>query len=106
MADIEYDVSYLARSPAGMKQDDFAELVDELCNGRAATGWRLASAVGDYGANVTLGVWLLFDRKPGTGSDRFAAATGADEPAPVTADIGDEGAEATEEAPAEGEESP
>ena len=48
MADLEYDVSYLARSPASMRQDDFAELIDELCNGRAASGWTLFNAVGDY----------------------------------------------------------
>jgi hypothetical protein len=90
MADIEYDVSYLARSPASMRQDDFAEMIDELCNGRAASGWQLFNAMGDYGAKVTLGVWLIFSREPGSGSDRFAATADIDEPARDTAGMGDD----------------
>jgi hypothetical protein len=110
MADIEYDVSYLARSPASMRQDDFAEMIDELCNGRAASGWQLFNAMGDYGAKVTLGVWLIFSREPGSGSDRYAATTDIDEPAPEpapdTAGIVDDAGDApAEEPPAEDEES-
>ena len=79
MADMEYDVVYVARSPASMKQDKFAEMVDELCNGRAVGGWRLVSAVGDYGAVVTLGVWLFFTREAGSAFDQPIAETNADE---------------------------
>ncbi len=43
MTDMEYDVVYVARSPASMKQDEFAAMVDEMCNGRAAGGWRLVA---------------------------------------------------------------
>ncbi len=79
MADMEYDVVYAARSPASMKQDEFAAMVDETCNGRAAGGWRLVSAVGDYGAVVTLGVWLIFTREAGSAFDQPIAETNADE---------------------------
>jgi hypothetical protein len=62
MARTDYEVVYVARSPADMKQDEFANIVNEICNGRAAEGWRLVSTAGDYGARVTLGVWLYFAR--------------------------------------------
>ncbi len=79
MADMEYDVVYVARSPANMKQDEFAAMVDEMCNGRAAGGWRLVSAVGDYRAVVTLGVWLIFIGEAGAAFDRPIAETNADD---------------------------
>ena len=79
MTDMEYDVVYVARSPASMKQDEFAAMVDETCNGRASGGWRLVSAVGDYGAVVTLGVWLYFTREAASAFDRPIAETKADE---------------------------
>ena len=63
MASLEYEVTYLARSPASTRQEDFATTIEEMCNERAAGGWQLASAVGDYGAKVTLGVWLYFTRE-------------------------------------------
>ena len=77
MTDMEYDVVYVARSPASMKQDEFAAIVDETCNGRAAGGWRLVSAVGDYGAVVTLGVWLFFAREAASERDQPLAETDA-----------------------------
>ena len=82
MTDIEYDVSYVARSPASMRQDDFAEMIDELCNGRAATGWRLVNTMGDYGANLTLGVWLTFAREGSSAQDEPRAEVDADEDLP------------------------
>ncbi len=78
MTDMEYDVVYVARSPASMKQEEFAAMVDETCNGRAAGGWRLVSAVGDYGAVVTLGVWLFFTREAASERDQPLAETGGD----------------------------
>ena len=60
MASPEYHVVYVPRSPANMKQEEFAVKVQEECGNGTANGWRLVSAVGDYGANVTLGVWLYF----------------------------------------------
>lgn len=75
MASIQYDVVYVARSPANTRQEDFAAQVDEICNGRAARGWRLMSAVGDYGAKVTLGVWLYFTKE---GDDLDSFGSGAD----------------------------
>ncbi len=77
MTDVSYDVVYVARSPASMKQEEFAAMVDDTCNGRAAGGWRLVSAVGDYGAVVTLGVWLYFTREAGSERDQPIAKTDA-----------------------------
>jgi len=77
MTDVSYDVVYVARSPANMKQEEFAAMVDETCNGRAAGGWRLVSAVGDYGAVVTLGVWLFFTREAASERDQPLAETDA-----------------------------
>ena len=71
MAGTEYDVAYVARSPADMKQDDFANIVNEICNGRAVEGWRLVSAAGDYWARVTLGVWLYFAREADSVSEKL-----------------------------------
>ena len=85
MASTEYNVAYLARSPASMKQDDFADAVDELCNRRAGEGWWLVSTVGDYGANLTLGVWLIFAREAASAPDEPLIETGTDEDvAPAT----------------------
>ncbi len=103
MADVEYDVTYAARSPASMKQDDFAEMVDELCNGRAVGGWRLFSAVGDYGARVTLGVWLIFTREAGAAYDQPLAET--DEDVPGFGGLDDDGGESQEPAGVDDEES-
>ncbi len=105
MADMEYDVVYVARSPASMKQDKFAEMVDELCNGRAAGGWRLVSAVGDYGAVVTLGVWLYFTREAGSALYQPIAETNADEDVPSTAGLDEDGGESQEPAGVDDEES-
>ena len=107
MADMEYDVTYLARSPASMKQDDFAEMVDELCNGRAVGGWRLFSAVGDYGARVTLGMWLIFTREAGSASDQplAKAETDTDEVVPDFGGLDDDGGESQEPAAVDDEES-
>ncbi|OGO49167.1 MAG: hypothetical protein A2W34_05355 [Chloroflexi bacterium RBG_16_64_32] len=82
MTDMEYDVVYVARSPARLQQDEFAEMVDELCNRRAREGWRLVSAVGDYGTNVTLGVWLILAREAEPRADEPRAGTDADEGVP------------------------
>ncbi len=79
MADVSYDVVYLARSPASMPGDEFATMVDEACNGRAAGGWRLVSAVGDYGAKVTLGVWLYFASEAGSPAETPPAKAAADD---------------------------
>ncbi len=87
MADMEYDVVYVARSPASMKQDDFAEMVDEICNGRTAGGWRLLVTVGDYGMVVTLGTWLIFTREAGSALDQPIAKTNADEDVPSSAGL-------------------
>ncbi len=105
MADVEYDVVYAARSPASMKQDDFAEMVDELCNGRAVGGWRLFSAVGDYGARVTLGIWLIFTREAGSASDQPFAETDTDEAVPDFGGLDDDGGESEEPAGVDDEES-
>ena len=78
MSDVSYDVVYVARSPASMKQEEFAAMVDETCNGRASGGWRLVSAVGDYGAVVTLGVWLFFAREAASERDQPLAEAGGD----------------------------
>ncbi len=60
MADVQYGVAYVSRSPASTKQEDFAGQMEEVCNSWGAGGGRLLNAVGDYGARVTLGVWLYF----------------------------------------------
>ena len=57
MASMQYDVVYAARSPADMKQDDFANMVNEICYGRAMDGWRLVSAAGDYGGPIVEKRW-------------------------------------------------
>jgi hypothetical protein len=79
MTDVDYEVVYVARSPASMQQDEFATMVDELCNGRAGEGWRLVSTAGDYGANLTLGVWLFFAREAASAPDESLIETGTDE---------------------------
>ena len=79
MTGTKYEVVYVARSPASMPQDEFATMVDELCNGRAGEGWWLVSTAGDYGANLTLGVWLFFVRDTASGPDEPLIETGADE---------------------------
>ncbi len=79
MARTDYDVVYVARSPADMKQDEFANIVNEICNGRAAEGWRLVSAAGDYGARVTLGVWLYFTREGDSSSEELPSDSSGDE---------------------------
>ena len=101
MADMEYDVVYAARSPASMKQDKFAEMVDELCNGRAAGGWRLVSAVGDYGAVVTLGVWLIFTREAGSAPVELPAETRGDEDASPAEGLDEDGGKSPEPAEVE-----
>jgi hypothetical protein len=94
MARTNYDVVYVARSPADMKQDDFANIVNDICNGRAADGWRLVSAAGDYGARVTLGVWLYFAKEGDSiGEELPADSYGSEVP---DADVGDETAMADE----------
>jgi len=103
MADMEYDVVYVARSPASMKQDEFAAMVDETCNGRAAGGWRLVSAVGDYGARVTLGVWLFFTREAASAFDQPIAAT--DEEIPDVERLDEDSTESQEPAQVDDEES-
>ncbi len=105
MADMEYDVVYLARSPASLPQDEFAAMVDETCNGRAAGGWRLVSAVGDYGARVTLGVWLIFTREAGSAFAQPLAETDTDEDIPGVEGLDEDGGESQEPARVEGEES-
>ena len=92
MAESEYDAVYMARSPASMRQDDFAAMMEELCNSRAVSGWRLVNAVGDYGVKVTLGVWLFFSRERAPDTDDLA----------TTIDVSEELASATmfEESPA------
>ena len=79
MTDVAYEVVYVARSPASMQPDEFATMVDELCNGRAGGGWWLVSTAGDYGANLTLGVWLIFAREAGSAPDEPLTETGTDE---------------------------
>ncbi len=103
MTDMEYDVVYVARSPASMKQEEFAAMVDETCNGRAAGGWRLVSAVGDYGAVVTLGVWLIFTREAGSAFDQPIADT--DEDIPGVEGLDEDGGESREPAGVDDEES-
>jgi hypothetical protein len=85
---MEYGVVYVARSPASLRQDEFAGMVDATCNEWARGGWRLISTVGDYGARVTLGVWLVLAKEGDPGSDRPVAESHADEFG--TADADDE----------------
>jgi hypothetical protein len=95
MARTDYDVVYIARSPADMKQDDFGNMVNEVCNGRAAEGWRLVSTAGDYGARITLGVWLYFAREGDSASERpLTESYGDDVPG---ADVGDDTAKLADE---------
>ena len=103
MSDVEYDVVHVGRVPASMKPDEFAAMVDEMCNGRAAGGWRLVSAVGDYGAVLTLGVWLIFVREVASAIDRPIADT--DEDAPGFEEFDEDRGESHEPAQAEGEKS-
>lgn len=88
MARTDYDVVYIARSPADMKQDVFANMVNEVCNGRAAEGWLLVSTAGDYGARVTLGVWLYFARESDSALERPLTESYGDEV--PGADVGDD----------------
>jgi hypothetical protein len=96
-----------------MQQDDFAAMVDELCNGRAGEGWSLVSTAGDYGANLTLGVWLYFAREGGSAPDESLVETGADEDVAPAADedvapatgLDEDSGESPESAEGEAEES-
>ncbi len=105
MTDMEYDVVYVTRSPASMKQDEFAAMVDETCNGRAAGGWRLVSTVGDYGARVTLGVWLFFTKEAGSGFDQPLVDTDTDEDIPGVEGLDEDSGESQEPARVDDEES-
>jgi hypothetical protein len=96
MTDVDYEVVYVARSPASMKQDEFGTMVSELCNGRAGEGWRLVSTAGDYGANLTLGVWLTFAREAASAPDEPLLETDADEDVAPAAGLDEEGDEAPE----------
>jgi hypothetical protein len=69
-----------------MPQDEFAALVDEACNGRAGEGWWLVSTAGDYGANLTLGVWLYFAREGAPVRDESPIEPAADEDVTPAAD--------------------
>jgi hypothetical protein len=103
MTDVDYEVVYVARSPASMQQDEFATMVDELCNGRAGEGWWLVSTAGDYGANLTLGVWLIFAREAASAPDESLIETGADEDVAPAAGLDEDTAEAPEPAWGEAE---
>jgi hypothetical protein len=105
MTDIDYEVVYVARSPASMQQDEFAAMVDERCNGRAGEGWRLVSAAGDYGANLTLGVWLIFAREAASAPDESLVETSADEDVAPAAGLDEDTGESPESAEGESEES-
>ncbi len=105
MTDMEYDVVYVARSPARMKQEEFAAMVGETCNGRVAGGWRLVSTVGDYGAVVTLGVWLFFTKEAGSAFDQPIADTDTDEDIPGVEGSDEDGGESHETAGVDDEES-
>ena len=105
MAGTKYEVVYVARSPASMQQDEFATMVDELCNGRAGEGWWLVSTAGDYGANLTLGVWLYFAREAASAPDEPLIETGADEDVAPAAGLDEETGESPESAEGEAEES-
>ena len=90
---IQYDVVYVARSPASTRQEEFASQVDEICNGRVAHGWTLMTAVGDYGAKVTLGVWLYFT-KEGDDLDSFGSGGDSYGEEPTGSGASDEGSDA------------
>jgi hypothetical protein len=79
-----------------MPQDEFAAMVDEACNGWAGGGWRLVSAVGDYGARVTLGVWLIFGRDATSAPEQPVAESAAEEDVPSAAGLDEDTAEAPE----------
>jgi hypothetical protein len=98
MTDVDYEVVYVARSPASMPQDEFARMVAELCNGRAGEGWWLVSTAGDYGANLTLGVWLIFAREAASGPDEPLIETGADEDVAPAAGLDEDSEESPESA--------
>jgi hypothetical protein len=98
MAGTHYEVAYVARSPASMQQDEFATMVDELCNGRAGEGWWLVSTAGDYGANLTLGVWLIFAREAASAPDEPLIETGADEDVAPAAGLDEDSDESPESA--------
>jgi hypothetical protein len=98
MTDVDYEVVYVARSPASMQQDEFAAMVDEMCNGRAGEGWSLVSAAGDYGANLTLGVWLIFAREAASAPDELLIETGADEDVAPAAGLDEDSDESLESA--------
>jgi len=88
-----------------MQQDEFAAMVDERCNGRAGEGWWLVSAAGDYGANLTLGVWLIFAREAASAPDESLIETGADEDVAPAAGLDEDTGESPESAGDEAEES-
>jgi len=88
-----------------MPQDEFAGLVDEACNGRAVGGWRLVSAVGDYGARVTLGVWLIFAREAGSAPEEPLVESAPDEDVAPAAGLDEDSGESPESAGDEAEES-
>jgi hypothetical protein len=73
-------------------------MVDELCNGRAGEGWSLVSTAGDYGANLTLGVWLYFAREAGSAPDEPLIETGADEDVAPAAGLDEDSDESPESA--------
>jgi len=98
MTDVDYEIVYVARSPASMQQDEFATMVDELCNGRAGEGWWLVSTAGDYGANLTLGVWLIFAREAASAPDEPPIETGADEDVAPAAGLDEDSDESPESA--------
>ena len=98
MAGTKYEVVYLLRNPATLPQDEFAALVDEACNGRAGEGWSLVSAPGDYGANLTLGVWLIFAREATSAPDEPLIETGADEDVAPAAGLDEDSDESPESA--------
>lgn len=96
MTDVDYEVVYVARSPASMQQDEFATMVDELCNGRAGEGRWLVSTAGDYGANLTLGVWLIFAREAASAPDEPLIESGADEDVAPAAGLDEDSDESPE----------
>ena len=105
MTDEEYRVTYVARSPASMQQDEFAAMVDELCNGRAGEGWSLVSAAGDYGANLTLGVWLIFTREGESAPEEPLVESAPDEDVPPAPGFEEDSGESPDPAGGEAEES-
>ena len=105
MTDEEYSVTYVARSPASLPQDEFAELVDGTCNEWAGQGLRLVNAVGDYGARVTLGVWLNFAREAGSASEEPPIESAAEEDGASAFSLDEDSGESPEPASGEPEES-